>query len=42
VDGDGSTFWTIVAFAFVLGTVGLLAWVLAYWYRNAIQRRPVD
>ena len=39
---DGSAFWTIVAFAFVLGTVGLLAWVLAYWHRSAVERRPAE
>ena len=38
MNGDGSAFWTIVAFVFVLGTIGLMAWVLAYWHARAIER----
>ena len=38
MNGDGSVFWTIVAFAFVLGTIGLLAWVLVYWHAHAVAR----
>jgi len=39
---DGTVFWTILAFAFVIGTLVVVFGVLRYWKRASEERERSD